>query len=210
MTKDGFLKSHKEMCDKMVSLVQAKNHDYAGKGDDPFANFKLSEEMGIVNTETAIVVRMLDKFGRIKSFLNRGVCKVKDESVIDTLVDLANYSIILASYIKDKTEKEEDGVKTDGNSSNVILQDNPIDEEYLMFLGFKKTPYNDYIPPYPANEDTYLLEYKATIFQNNEPIKGSEEWRAITRNPDYIFIKNFETLGELRDFHKGMCGGTLF
>jgi hypothetical protein len=37
---------------------------------------------------------------RIASFVKNGELKVKDESVQDTLLDLANYSMLFAAYLK--------------------------------------------------------------------------------------------------------------
>jgi hypothetical protein len=56
---------------------------------------------------------MSDKFARITTFVNKGVLKVKDESVEDTLLDLANYCILMAGYIKSKRESA-DGRTTTG------------------------------------------------------------------------------------------------
>lgn len=48
---------------------------------------------------------MMDKMKRIASFAEKGELQVKDESVTDTLKDLANYSCLLAGYLKSKSEK---------------------------------------------------------------------------------------------------------
>jgi hypothetical protein len=45
---------------------------------------------------------MVDKLARINSFSQKGELQVKDESVEDTLLDLANYAILLAGYIRSK------------------------------------------------------------------------------------------------------------
>ena len=75
----------------MLELTKAKNHDYA-KGDDPYKNFRLVEQLGICSVETGILVRMCDKMSRIANLIDTDA-KVKDESIADTLIDLANYSI---------------------------------------------------------------------------------------------------------------------
>jgi hypothetical protein len=54
---------------------------------------------------------MLDKVARVVTFVKKGVLQVKDESVEDTLLDLANYCILFAGYIKAKKRsviREED------------------------------------------------------------------------------------------------------
>lgn len=105
-TKD-LIEYHELACKALHEIVKAKNADYTGESQDPFFNFNMVEKLGISTTETGILTRMLDKFARITSFVKKGVLKVKDETVEDTLLDLANYCIIMAAYIKSKKEKEE-------------------------------------------------------------------------------------------------------
>lgn len=59
------------------------------------------ESLGI-QTEIGFLTRMMDKMKRISSFVHNGKLQVKDESVTDTLQDLANYSALMAGYIKSK------------------------------------------------------------------------------------------------------------
>lgn len=77
---------HKEQCDKLNPLYIAKNTDY----DDSFG--KSIDSMGYMSA----LVRMDDKINRIKALLIApDKAKVSDESVSDTLLDLANYSLML-------------------------------------------------------------------------------------------------------------------
>lgn len=48
------------------------------------------------------LTRMSDKFSRLGSFINKGELLVLDESVEDTLVDLANYCALFAGYLESK------------------------------------------------------------------------------------------------------------
>lgn len=106
MNKQEYLKLHEEYCKRMVEITRAKNHDYTGSNADPFANFKAVETSGVCSTEQGFLVRMHDKMARIASFVQKGVLQVKDESVEDTLLDLANYSLLLAGFIKAKKQEE--------------------------------------------------------------------------------------------------------
>lgn len=106
MDRKAFVELHGSFCDKLKTITAAKNADYTG-GGDPFANFKTAEIMNFgVTTEQSFMTRMVDKFTRISTFVKGGVLKVKDESVEDTLLDLANYSILLACYIKSKRQEQ--------------------------------------------------------------------------------------------------------
>lgn len=88
----------------MRNLYESKSHDYA-PGDDRFANFRLSELSGIPAWK-GIIIRMGDKFSRISEFAKKESLEVKDESVEDTLIDLANYSLLcLLAYYEYKNIK---------------------------------------------------------------------------------------------------------
>lgn len=83
-----------QLTTKMADTYRAKNHDY---GD----SFGCSiEEFGLV----AAAVRMNDKLNRFKTLIQKDA-RVKDESIRDTLLDLANYAIM--------TVVEMDRVKTE-------------------------------------------------------------------------------------------------
>lgn len=107
MTREDYFKFHREFCDRMIEITAAKNHDYAGFGDDdPFANFTVVERCGVSSTEQGFLTRMMDKISRINSFVKQGVLNVKDESIQDTLQDLANYAALMAGYIKSKKDRQ--------------------------------------------------------------------------------------------------------
>jgi hypothetical protein len=50
--------------------------------------------------EIGFLTRMSDKLSRIGSYVTKGILMVKDESIEDTLIDLANYCILFAGYIR--------------------------------------------------------------------------------------------------------------
>lgn len=110
MTGEEFIKFHAVCCEKMQAICKAKNADYAGAkgGADAFANFKMVEHFGVASVEQGMLTRMSDKFARIASFVAVGTLKVKDESVEDTLLDFANYCILLAGFIHSKRAKVPD------------------------------------------------------------------------------------------------------
>lgn len=84
-----------EITTKMAETYKAKNHDYGN------AFGKSINEFGLV----AAVVRMNDKMERLKSLAKMGPdeIKVKDESVKDTLLDLANYAVMTLVELESKT-----------------------------------------------------------------------------------------------------------
>lgn len=106
MNREDYLTFHKNMCEQMILTTQKKNSDYANS-EDPFANFRSCEKLNIASVMQGFMVRMLDKLARINSFAQKGVLEVKDESVFDSLLDLANCSILMAGFIKAESEEDE-------------------------------------------------------------------------------------------------------
>ena len=102
MTREELQQFQQGFFNDCLATSRAKNNDYTGAGDDPFANFRIVEHNGISTTEAGMLVRMSDKMSRLATFAKKGVLEVKDESVTDTLKDLANYAALLAAYIEDK------------------------------------------------------------------------------------------------------------
>ncbi len=92
----------REYTGRMVATAEKKNADYAGASSAPFANFSHVEGLGIATTEQGFLTRMTDKLCRVATFAKKGVLQVSDESVEDTLLDLANYSLLMAAYVKAK------------------------------------------------------------------------------------------------------------
>ncbi len=96
----------KDYIQRMVDLEERKGHDYASV-EDPFKNFLECENLEICSAEKGILVRMADKITRVSNLIDKQeAAHVADEKLDDTLIDLANYAIILACYLKVKSMKE--------------------------------------------------------------------------------------------------------
>ena len=80
------------------NLYDAKNRDYG----DSFG--KSFEEWGL----PMACIRMTDKLNRLSSFAKGKDMKVHDESIKDTLMDLANYAIMTLVELKMMENKKED------------------------------------------------------------------------------------------------------
>lgn len=107
MNREEFLKEHTSICDQIKEVTVRKNADYTGaSSDDPFFNFKTVETLHISTTEQGFLTRMTDKLTRIISLTKPGaVNKVLDEAVEDTLIDFANYCILMVCYLRSKKLK---------------------------------------------------------------------------------------------------------
>ena len=83
----------KEITDRMLEIYKAKNTDYGSSVSDTYRDFGL----------VSFLVRMQDKMNRLKT-LNKNEAKVLDEKIEDTLLDLANYSILALIELKKEDE----------------------------------------------------------------------------------------------------------
>ena len=84
---------------QMVEIHHVKNHDYAG--GDYLSDLIASRRMGLVPWKNALL-RMQQKMSRMESFCKQDELKVKDESVEDTLKDMAVYSILCLILYRNK------------------------------------------------------------------------------------------------------------
>ena len=75
---------HKNLCEKLNKIYEQKNHDYG----DSFHISYVEEGMAMPR------IRLGDKYNRFKTLTLKGVRRVTDESLKDTLLDLANYALM--------------------------------------------------------------------------------------------------------------------
>lgn len=93
MNKGCRIMNFKEIADEIVEILEKKNLDYG----DSFS--KTINEYGLI----AYLLRIDDKISRIKSINKKnGEHLVVDESIEDTIKDIAGYSILMLNYLKNK------------------------------------------------------------------------------------------------------------
>lgn len=93
---------HLEICKELNEIYNKKNNDYGH-------SFGKTRK----KNKNAIVVRLADKFYRLENLLNGHEAEVKDESILDTLMDMANYCIMeLIEYKVDEMESKQEKEKT--------------------------------------------------------------------------------------------------
>jgi len=103
--QEQYLKDFEELTGKMLAITKAKNSDYTGDTSQPFKNFTMVETMGFSTTEQGFCTRLTDKIMRVAGFVKNGTLEVKDESVEDTLLDMANYCLLFICYLRSKKNK---------------------------------------------------------------------------------------------------------
>lgn len=82
------------LANQMVDLYKRKNADYGNSFD------KSMNKYGLV----VAVIRLGDKINRLQSLLKKQG-EVKDESIADTFIDLACYSIMTMMWLEEKNKK---------------------------------------------------------------------------------------------------------
>ena len=87
---DKKVAKHRAICEELNSTYEAKNHDYG----DSFHRSYIED--GLLMAK----IRIGDKYSRFKSLLKADQ-KVKDESIRDTLMDMANYCIMTVMELEE-------------------------------------------------------------------------------------------------------------
>jgi hypothetical protein len=109
MTIEEVIKMLEETTDGLKTTLRQKSSDYTGgeTSQDPFANFKATEVLG-VDSVIGVMIRLMDKIQRVRSFANDGELKVKDESVDDAFNDIIGYTILAKAMTREKRQKAQD------------------------------------------------------------------------------------------------------
>lgn len=86
------------LLDEIADLHSKKNFDYAPT-EEPLANFRMCERLGVPAWK-GVLVRMSDKWSRIQQL--SGGKSPKNESLRDSLIDLAVYALIDVLLIEEQ------------------------------------------------------------------------------------------------------------
>ena len=85
---------HNEICQRLNDICTRKNKDYKNSFSDTW------DEFGVIS----LVIRLNDKMLRLKQ-LSKYEAQVKDESLKDTLMDMANYCILGIIELEKNSDK---------------------------------------------------------------------------------------------------------
>lgn len=92
------IQMHKDLCKELNETYEKKNHDYGDSFGETF------NKLGIISA----ITRITDKYNRLVSLctLPEEERKVKDESISDTLLDMANYCLMTEIELRKKTNNQ--------------------------------------------------------------------------------------------------------
>ena len=128
--------------DNMQSVYEAKDNDYSATGL-PMGNLRKCEEAGI-DAWRGCLVRIGDKMSRLENFLKEKEYLVISEKAEDTVVDLANYAILMSCLLEEL------------KSVNLSRYYNDITEQAQLRL-----------------EDlSYYCVFQAMLWKNNDTVNG--------------------------------------
>ena len=85
--------------DNMQTVYEAKDNDYSATGL-PMGNLRKCEEAGI-DAWRGCLVRIGDKMSRLENFLKEKEYLVISEKAEDTVIDLANYAILMSCLLEE-------------------------------------------------------------------------------------------------------------
>lgn len=94
---------YKALQEEMLDTFKKKNHDYGSAFD---------ETMDMFGPQSALV-RIFDKFNRLRTLVGGVHSEVTDESMRDTLLDMANYAMLATMWLDSQTCIEE-GTEPEG------------------------------------------------------------------------------------------------
>jgi len=88
-----------EITEQMKNIMFAKGNDYAN--EDRLSNFKLAGNISGLTPELNCLSLIATKVARLGVLLNNDKTP-NNESINDSLLDLANYTVLLTMILKDK------------------------------------------------------------------------------------------------------------
>lgn len=126
MDNERDIQQHKDLIEELHSTFIAKNTDYGNSFHDTFVEF------GMISA----VCRIMDKTNRLKGLV-RTHRNMVDESMEDTLMDLANYALMTVMEIRhynDAMVREIEGYEKSQHQNEEISENPPIDENNISFI----------------------------------------------------------------------------
>lgn len=84
----------KDICKQLQDTLEKKNSDYGNSASNTYEKFG----------DISYLIRCTDKMNRMENLITNKKNMVKDESINDTILDLAGYCII---WLKDRINNNE-------------------------------------------------------------------------------------------------------
>lgn len=105
MTNEEYLRFIHDKLESIKSLIEKKNHDYTAGNSDALYNLRDAEDIGL-SPMHGLILRMGDKFKRLKTFTKTGSLAVVGEGASDAFSDLIGYSLMGLALLEETQAKE--------------------------------------------------------------------------------------------------------
>ena len=90
------IEKHEELLNYIHNMYITKNHDYGDSVHDTYMKYGI----------TSFLVRLEDKLNRART-ISKKEQLVKDEKLMDTLLDMANYAILAVMELEEESESND-------------------------------------------------------------------------------------------------------
>lgn len=107
--EEQFLANYERVLNDLSKMFFLKNERYGNSFTDTI------EDYGLV----ASMVRITDKFKRMTTLFQNSKLSYDDESLKDTMLDMANYLIMTVAYLTEDSEKKEKLTPTDSRKIEI-------------------------------------------------------------------------------------------
>ena len=132
--------AHLDVCGELNVTYERKNADYG----DSFA--QSLDKHGLI----AAIVRMDDKMNRVINLYKADEQLVEDESIRDTLMDLANYAIMSVMWLDTESANESDG----GSNYDIYADNQKLDIDKALREGAHPQAIRDFLGGADYDGDT--------------------------------------------------------
>lgn len=123
MNKQDLIGEFNALKEVQLNLLMSKGNDYSG--DDRLSNFKEVGMMVGIPPEMVCRVLMGVKIAKLKQLLS-GAKEVKHESIMNTVIDLNNYSFLLRCILLEEAKQASPMPKTWQPEDDVIRTNRPV------------------------------------------------------------------------------------
>ena len=162
--------------DELKMLHDAKNHDYA-TAENPYKNLEGVSRIGI-EPWRGIVIRLMEKFGRVEQYCTNGELVIKSEGLEDTFKDIAVYSTLAMILFRKDQEKQQELTELERGKELGSSMFTPVDDKLQSDM--------DYDHPIMAN------------VRSAEKQQEEEEARKKARDEE-IFLQDRDNRGSIFD-----------
>lgn len=121
MTKAEQREHFNKFADKMQNVLLSKGDDYANI--DRLSNFKLAGAICGLTAEQNCLSLMATKVARLGVLLSDTDNAPKNESIEDSILDLANYAVLLSMIMADKRNAEIESIRREIGGGEAFTND---------------------------------------------------------------------------------------